>query len=59
MKPEYKEKVLSNFESMAKRIQDLNDMVDGKRPGTDVDVKRHLNELKRLLENSLVIVDVS
>lgn len=59
MKPDYKEKVLSNFESMNKRINDLVDMLDGKRPGDDRVAKQHLLELQRLIENSETIVSVS
>jgi hypothetical protein len=59
MKPDYKEKVLSNFESMNKRINDLVEMLDGKRPGDDRIAKNQLLELKRLVENSETIVSVS
>lgn len=59
MKPDYKEKVLSNFDSMNKRINDLVEMLDGKRPGDDRIAKNQLLELKRLVENSHTIVSVS
>lgn len=59
MKPEYKEKVLTNFEAMSKRITDMQEIVDGKRPGDINTVKSNLVELKRLVDNSEVIVSVS
>jgi hypothetical protein len=59
MKPDYREKVLSNFESMNKRITDLVEMLNGTRPGDDKVAKAHLMELQRLLENSETLVSVS
>ena len=59
MKPDYKEKVLSNFDAMGKRIDTLVEMIDRKRPSTDKEAKNHLMELKRLLDNSSTIVDIS
>jgi hypothetical protein len=59
MKPDYKEKVLSNFDSMNKRINDLVEMLDGKRPGNDKVAKAHLVELQKLVQNSETLVSVS
>lgn len=59
MKPEYKEKVLINLEAMNKRVNDIQDIADGKRPGDLKTVQSNLVELKRLIENSEVIVSVS
>jgi hypothetical protein len=59
MKPDYKEKVLSNFESMDKRLNDLIEMLDGKRPGNDKVAKSHLIELQKLVQNSETIVGLS
>jgi hypothetical protein len=59
MKPDYREKVLSNFESMNKRITDLVEMLDGKRPGNDKVAKAHLVELQKLVQNSETLVSVS
>jgi hypothetical protein len=59
MKPDYREKVLSNFESMDKRLKDLIEMLDGKRPGNDKVAKAHLIELQKLVQNSETLVSVS
>jgi hypothetical protein len=59
MKPEYKEKVLNNLESMSKRIQDIQEISEGKRPGDLRTVQLNLVELRRLVENSEVMVSVS
>jgi hypothetical protein len=59
MKPEYKEKVLNNLEAMGKRVKDIQEITDGKRPGDLKTVQFSLIELKRLIENSEVIVSIS
>jgi hypothetical protein len=59
MKPDYKEKVLSNFESMEKRLTILTEMMEGKRPASDKEAKLHIVELGRLVDNSRTIVDIS
>jgi hypothetical protein len=59
MKPDYKEKVLSNFEAMDRRLFILTEMLEGKRPSSDKEAKFHVSELVRLVENSRIIIDVS
>lgn len=59
MKPDYKEKVLSNFEAMEKRLTILTEMMEGKRPASDKEVRFHVAELGRLVDNSKTIVDIS
>jgi hypothetical protein len=59
MKPDYKEKVLSNFESMDKRLTILTEMLERKRPSTDKEAKAHIAEIGRLVDNSRTIVDIS
>jgi hypothetical protein len=59
MKPDYKEKVLSNFESVEKRLTILTEMLEGRRPSSDKEAKFHLTEIERLIENSRTIVDIS
>jgi len=59
MKPEYKERVLENFNAMAKQITYLEEVQNRKRPGTPAEINQSIQQLKRLLDASYNVVDVS
>lgn len=59
MKPEYKERVTSNLESISKRATILIEMMEGKQPADQVRAIKLTKEIKRLVELSENIVDIS
>lgn len=59
MKPEYKERVLSNIESIGKRVEILTEMIERKRPSSDREALQHLAEIRRLLDSSDTVVSIS
>lgn len=59
MKFEYKEKTLSHLEAIDKRAKLVEEMLDGNRPVNQDEAKRAIREIKRLVELSTNIVDIS
>lgn len=59
MKPEYKERVLENFNAMAKHITYLEDVQNQKRPSTPAEINQSIQQIKRLIDANYNIVDVS
>lgn len=59
MKPEYKERVLENFNAMAKQITYLEEVQNRKRPSTPAEINQSIQQLKRLLDASYNVVDIS
>jgi hypothetical protein len=59
MKPEYKERLLSNIDTIKKRIDILNEMVNRTRPSSDQEVRQHLMGITKILENTENLIDVS
>lgn len=59
MKFEYKEKTLAHLESINKRAEMLDEMLEGKRPVSQEQARKATKEIKRLVELSTNIVDIS
>jgi len=59
MKPEYKEKVLSNLEGLNNRTKVIREMIQGKRPSNQKEAIRFTNEIDRLSELIQNLVEVS
>lgn len=59
MKQEYKDRVISNLESINKRVNDIKNMIDGTVPPNDRIVYQHILEIQKMIENSEILVDAS
>jgi len=59
MKFEYKEKTLSHLEAISKRAELVDQMLNGNRPVNQVQAKKAIQEIQRLVELSTNIVDIS
>ena len=59
MKPEYKEKALSYMDGVQNRTKTIQEMLEGKRPSSQVDAIRLTKEIERLLEQARGLVELS
>ena len=59
MKQEYKERAMNNLETIAKRVTVMEEMNSGKRPSNKQQVDTMIQEMKRLIDSTYNILDVS
>jgi hypothetical protein len=59
MKPEYKEKALDNLNSIDSRIESILQMLEGKEPANQQRAISLSKEIKRLIERTQNIVEIS
>jgi hypothetical protein len=59
MKAEYKERALSNLDSIEKRATTLNNMLEGREPANQQRAITISKEILRLVELTKNIVDIS
>jgi hypothetical protein len=59
MKPEYKEKALSNLDGIENANKAIQEMLEGKRPSNQIDALTLTRKIERLLELTRTIVDIA
>jgi hypothetical protein len=59
MKPEYKEKALSNLDGLENANKSIQEMLEGKRPSNQQDALVLTRKIERLLELTRNIVDIA
>ena len=59
MKPEYKEKALSNLDGIENANHTIQEMLEGKRPSNQQDALALTRKIERLLELTRNIVDIA
>lgn len=59
MKPEYKNRAQEHLEAISKRAKVISQMLNGERPVNQEEAKKSANEIQRLVELTLNIIDVS
>lgn len=59
MKPEHKERALSNLEAIENHNKVIKGMLDGSRPADQNEAVRLTNQIERLLEMTRTLVELA
>lgn len=59
MKPEYKDRAIENLNAIEKRADIVQQMMENIRPANPAEALRLMKEIKRLVELTTNLVDVS
>ena len=59
MKPEYKLRVQESLDAIEKRSIIINEMLEGNRPADTTEAIRLTIEIKRLIEQTRSLIDIS